>query len=75
MAGASVLQHFAYIGAVSSAVAVFLFFADPVTATMLAGGRIVIAAGQFTLWRERVQTSAAESDTGRSAALASRTRH
>ena len=42
----------------------FLFFADPVTAAMLTGGGIVIAAGLFTFWRERVQARAAEADTG-----------
>ena len=49
MAEASVLQPFAYIGVITSAVFSFLFFADPVTATMLTGRRIVIAAGQLTL--------------------------
>lgn len=64
MAEASVLQPFAYIGVVTSAVVGFLFFADPVTAAMLTGGGIVIAAGLFTFWRERVQARAAEADTG-----------
>ena len=64
MAEASVLQPFAYIGVVTSAVVGFLFFADPVTAAMLTGGGIVIAAGLFTFWRERVQALAAEADTG-----------
>ena len=31
---------------------------------MLTGGGIVIAAGLFTFWRERVQARAAEADTG-----------
>ena len=31
---------------------------------MLTGGGIVIAAGLFTFWRERVQALAAEADTG-----------
>ena len=64
MAEASVLQPFAYIGVITSAVVDFLFFADPVTAAMLTGGGIVIAAGLFTFWRERVQARAAEADTG-----------
>ena len=64
MAEASVLQPFAYIGVVTSAVVGFLFFADPVTAAVLAGGGIVIAAGLFTFWRERVQARATEPDTG-----------
>ena len=64
MAEASVLQPFAYIGVVTSAVVGFLFFADPVTAAMLTGGGIVIAAGLFTFWRERVRARATEADTG-----------
>ena len=64
MAEASVLQPFAYIGVVTSAVVGFLFFADPVTAAMLTGGGIVIAAGLFTFWRERVQARAAKADNG-----------
>ena len=59
MAETSVLQSFAYIGVVTLAVVGFLFFADPVTAAMLTGGGIVIAAGLFTFWRERVQARAA----------------
>ena len=58
------LQTFAYIGVVTSAVVGFLFFADPVTAAMLISGGIVIAAGLFTFWRERVQARVAEADTG-----------
>ena len=64
MAEASVLQPFAYIGVVTSAVFGFLVFADLVTAGMLTGGGIVIAAGLFTFWRERVQARAAEANTG-----------
>ena len=64
MAEASVLHPFAYIGVVTSAVIGFLFFAKPVTAAMLTAGGIVIAAGLFTFWRERLQSCAAEADTG-----------
>ena len=64
LAEASMPQPFAYIGVVTSAVVGFLFFADPVTAAMLTGGGIVIAAGLFTFWRERVQARAVEADTG-----------
>ena len=64
MAETSVLQPFAYLGVVTSTVVGFLFFADPVTAAMLTGGGIVIAAGLFTFWRERLQARAAEADTG-----------
>ena len=64
MAAASVLQPFPYIGVVTSAVVGFLFFADPVTAALLTGGGIVIAAGLFTFWRERVQARAAKADNG-----------
>jgi len=42
----------------------FLFFADPVTAAMLTGGGIVIAAGLFTFWRERVQARATTDGAG-----------
>ena len=63
MTEASVLQPFAYISVVTSAVVSFLFFGDPVTAAMLTSGGIVIAAGLFTFWRERVQARAAEADT------------
>ncbi len=45
---ASVLQPFAYIGVVTSAVVGFLLFADPVTAAILTGSGTVIAAGLFT---------------------------
>ena len=58
MAEASVLQPFAYIGIVTSAVVGYVFFADPVTAAMLTGGGIIIAAGLFTFWRERVNARA-----------------
>ena len=64
MAEASVLQPFDYISVITSAVVGFLFFADPVTAATLTGGGIVIAAGLFTFWRERVQARATEANTG-----------
>ena len=64
MAEASVLQPFANVGVVTSAVVSFLFFADPATAAILTGGGIVIAAGLFTFWRERVRARTAEADTG-----------
>ena len=64
MAGASVLQPFAYIGVVTSAVVGFLFFADPVTAAMLTGGGIVIAAKLYNFCCERVRARAAIADTG-----------
>ena len=64
MAEASVLQPFAYIGVVTLAVVGFLFFAELVTAGMLAGGGIVIAAKLFTFWRERLQARAATDNIG-----------
>ena len=64
MAEASVLKPFAYVGVVTSAVVGFLFFADPMTAAMLTGGGIVIAAGLFTFWRERVQARATTDSAG-----------
>ena len=48
MAEASVLQPFAYIGVVTSALVGFLLFADPITVAMLTGGGIIISAGLFT---------------------------
>ena len=35
-----------------------------VTASMLTGGAIIIAAGLFTFWRERVQARATARDAG-----------
>ena len=58
------LQLFAYIGVVKSAVVGFLFFADPVTAAILPCGGIVNAAELFTFWHERVQARATKADTG-----------
>ena len=63
-AEASVLQPLAYFGVVTLAVVAFLFFANPVTAAMLTGGGIVIAAGLLTFWRECMHARAAEADTG-----------
>ena len=63
MTDASILQRFAYIGVVTSAVVGLLVFADPVTVAILTCGGIVIAAGLFTFWRERVQARAATADT------------
>ena len=64
MAEASVLKPFAYNGVVTSALVTFLLFADLVRAAMLTGGGIVIAAGLFTFWRERVRACDAAADTG-----------
>ena len=55
LAEASVLQPFAYFGIATSAAVGFIVFDDAVTASMLTGGAIIIAAGLFTFWRERVQ--------------------
>lgn len=54
MAKAGVLQPFAYFGIATSAAVGFFAFGDVVTPAMLAGGAIIIAAGLFTFWRERV---------------------
>ena len=60
LAEASVLQPFAYFGIATSAAVGFFVFDDAVTAAMLTGGGIIIAAGLFTFWRERVQARAAK---------------
>ena len=60
-AEASVLQPFAYFGIATSGAIGFLIFDDAVTAAMLTGGAIIIAAGLFTFWRERVQARASTS--------------
>ena len=60
-AEASVLQPFAYLGIATSGAIGFLFFDDAVTAAMLTGGAIIIGAGLFTFWRERVQARASTS--------------
>jgi drug/metabolite transporter (DMT)-like permease len=49
-----VLQPFAYFGIATSAAVGYFGFGDAVTPAMLTGGGIIIAAGLFTLWRERV---------------------
>ncbi len=54
MAEAGVLQPFAYFGIATSAAVGYFGFGDAVTPAMLTGGGIIIAAGLFTLWRERV---------------------
>ena len=59
LAEASVLQPFAYFGIATSAAVGFIVFDDAVTASMLTGGGIIVAAGLFTFWRERVQARAA----------------
>ena len=64
MAEASVLQSFAHIGVVTSAVVGFLFSADSMTTAILTVGGIVIAARLFTFWRERVQARATTDSTG-----------
>jgi drug/metabolite transporter (DMT)-like permease len=53
IAEAGVLQPFAYFGIATSAAVGYFGFGDTVTPAMLAGGSIIIAAGLFTLWRER----------------------
>jgi len=60
MAEASVLQPFAYFGIATSAAVGFLVFDDAITASMLTGGAIIIGAGLFTFWRERVRARASE---------------
>ena len=64
LAEASVLQPFAYFGIATSAAVGFIVFDDAVTASMLTGGAIIIAAGLFTFWRERVQARATARDAG-----------
>jgi drug/metabolite transporter (DMT)-like permease len=54
IAEAGVLQPFAYFGIATSAAVGYFGFGDAVTPAMLTGGGIIIAAGLFTLWRERV---------------------
>ena len=54
MAEAGVLQPFAYFGIATSAAVGFFAFGDVVTPAMLTGGAIIIGAGLFTLWRERI---------------------
>ena len=54
IAEAGVLQPFAYFGIATSAAVGYFGFGDAVTPAMLAGGGIIVAAGLFTLWRERV---------------------
>jgi drug/metabolite transporter (DMT)-like permease len=51
-----VLQPFSYFGIATSATIGFVVFDDPVTQAMLTGAAIIIAAGLFTLWRERVRS-------------------
>ena len=55
-AEASVLQPFAYFGIATSGAIGFVVFDDAVTAAMLTGGAIIVGAGLFTFWRERVQS-------------------
>jgi len=57
-AEASVLQPFAYFGIATSGAIGFIVFDDLVTASMLTGGTIIIGAGLFTFWRERVRARA-----------------
>jgi len=54
IAEAGVLQPFAYFGIATSAAVGYFGFGDAVTPAMLASGGIIVAAGLFTLWRERV---------------------
>ena len=63
-AEASVLQPFSYFGIATSATIGFVVFDDPVTQAMLTGAAIIIAAGLFTFWRERVRSKQEESDAG-----------
>jgi drug/metabolite transporter (DMT)-like permease len=63
-AEASVLQPFSYFGIATSATIGFVVFDDPVTQAMLTGAAIIIAAGLFTFWRERVRSKQEESGAG-----------
>ena len=63
-AEASVLQPFSYFGIATSATIGFVVFDDPVTQAMLTGAAIIIAAGLFTFWRERLRSKQEESDAG-----------
>ena len=54
IAEAGVLQQFAYFGIATSAAVGYFGFGDAVTPAMLTGGGIIVMAGLFTLWRERL---------------------
>ena len=59
-AEASMLQPFAYFGMLVSAAIGHLGFGDPVTPAMLFGAVMIVAAGLFTLSRERRQSQNSE---------------
>jgi len=52
-----VLQPFAYFGIAVSAAIGYFVFGDAFISAMLAGGAIIIGAGLFTFWRERVASA------------------
>ncbi|MBP1806634.1 DMT family transporter [Rubellimicrobium aerolatum] len=55
VAEASVVQPFAYLQLVFSSAVGILAFGEVLHPTTVVGGTIVVAAGLFTLWRERVR--------------------
>ncbi len=61
-AEASLLQPFAYFGMLVSAAIGHFGFGDPVTPAMLFGAAMIVAAGLFTLARERRQTQPSKGD-------------
>ena len=62
-AEASLLQPFAYFGMLVSAAIGHFGFGDPVTPAMLFGAAMIVAAGLFTLARERRQSQLSEGDS------------
>ena len=58
MAEASAVQPFAYLQLVWVSIIGVTLFGESVTLPVLIGAGLVIAAGLFTLWRERSALSA-----------------
>ncbi len=59
VAEASAVQPFAYLQFVFGAAIAMAVFGETMTANITIGAGVVIAAGLFTLWRERVASSSA----------------
>ena len=56
LAEASAVQPFAYFHLIWAAILGLLIFSETIRANVAVGATIIVAAGLFTLWRERAQT-------------------
>lgn len=63
VAEASDVQPFAYLQLVFASILGITLFGEALRGNVVAGAGLIVAAGLFTLWRQRVRTRAALTDT------------